>query len=84
MIVKNAIVVLFGALGLVVGTWTSLERIITTFGTDGIDTASNHTIAHNETHVWRSTTESVELSRNSAIAEPSRIHYAAIPLRYTT
>lgn len=31
MIVKNAIVVVFGALGLVVGTWTSLDGIITKF-----------------------------------------------------
>lgn len=50
MIVKNAIVVLFGALGLVVGTWTSLERIIATFGTGGIEAAShNHTVANNTT-----------------------------------
>lgn len=32
MIVKNAIVVIFGVLGLIVGTWTSLERIIEKFG----------------------------------------------------
>ncbi|CAH0703678.1 unnamed protein product [Spodoptera exigua] len=49
MIVKNAIVVLFGALGLVVGTWTSLERIIATFGTGGIEAGSNHTLASNTT-----------------------------------
>lgn len=50
MIVKNAIVVLFGALGLVVGTWTSLERIIETFayGTGHVHD-SNLTMVHNET-----------------------------------
>lgn len=31
MIIKNAIVVLFGVLGLIVGTWTSLEGIIEKF-----------------------------------------------------
>ncbi|CAG9558573.1 unnamed protein product [Danaus chrysippus] len=31
MIIKNSIVVVFGALGLVVGTWTSLEGIINKF-----------------------------------------------------
>ncbi|CAG4983936.1 unnamed protein product [Parnassius apollo] len=35
MIIKNAIVVVFGALGLVVGTWTSLEGIITKFSGQG-------------------------------------------------
>ncbi|XP_050361169.1 proton-coupled amino acid transporter-like protein CG1139 [Nymphalis io] len=35
MIIKNAIVVLFGALGLVVGTWTSLEGIIVKFSGHG-------------------------------------------------
>lgn len=31
MIIKNAIVVVFGVLGLVIGTWTSLEAIIHKF-----------------------------------------------------
>ncbi|CAK1554003.1 unnamed protein product [Leptosia nina] len=36
MIIKNVIVVLFGALGLVVGTWTSLDGIIQRFTTHTI------------------------------------------------
>lgn len=38
MIIKNAIVVLFGVLGLVVGTWTSLEGIIHKFSGSHEDT----------------------------------------------
>ncbi|XP_063633178.1 proton-coupled amino acid transporter-like protein CG1139 [Cydia splendana] len=37
MLVKNAIVVLFGVLGLIVGTWTSLERIVEKFGSPPSD-----------------------------------------------
>lgn len=49
MIVKNAIVVLFGVLGLVVGTWTSLERIIEKFSGAGMEVAANHTLVQNTT-----------------------------------
>ncbi|XP_026741977.1 proton-coupled amino acid transporter-like protein CG1139 [Trichoplusia ni] len=50
MIVKNAIVVLFGVLGLVVGTWTSLERIIEKFSGAGIEqAAANQTMVQNTT-----------------------------------
>ncbi|XP_047543601.1 proton-coupled amino acid transporter-like protein CG1139 [Vanessa atalanta] len=40
MIIKNAVVVLFGALGLVVGTWTSLDGIIVTFSSTNATEAS--------------------------------------------
>ncbi|XP_023942840.1 proton-coupled amino acid transporter-like protein CG1139 [Bicyclus anynana] len=43
MIVKNAIVVVFGILGLIVGTWTSLEAIIVKF--------SGHTSVLNATDI---------------------------------
>ncbi|CAB3258851.1 unnamed protein product [Arctia plantaginis] len=50
MIVKNAIVVVFGILGLVVGTWTSLDRIIEEFGSSPEQHLMNKThIINNET-----------------------------------
>ncbi|XP_075991574.1 proton-coupled amino acid transporter-like protein acs [Anticarsia gemmatalis] len=54
MIIKNAIVVVFGVLGLVVGTWTSLDRIIAKFGAPvvehGIHNIASNVTAHlNET-----------------------------------
>ncbi|KAL0852427.1 hypothetical protein ABMA28_000611 [Loxostege sticticalis] len=46
MIIKNAIVVLFGILGLIVGTWTSLQGIILKFS-GGLD----HPLANNATEI---------------------------------
>ncbi|XP_045784934.1 proton-coupled amino acid transporter-like protein CG1139 isoform X1 [Maniola jurtina] len=56
MIIKNAIVVVFGVLGLVVGTWTSLEGIIVKF--------SAHSVVLNSTDAGQSlanTTSSIML-----------------------
>ncbi|XP_013162337.1 PREDICTED: proton-coupled amino acid transporter 1 [Papilio xuthus] len=49
MIIKNSIVVLFGTLGLVVGTWTSLEGIIVKFSGHGHGPVANTTEIFNQT-----------------------------------
>ncbi|XP_073950202.1 proton-coupled amino acid transporter-like protein acs isoform X2 [Choristoneura fumiferana] len=46
MLAKNSVVVLFGVLGLLVGTWTSMQRIVYTF--------SNHSALHNATEAMLS------------------------------
>ncbi|KOB76941.1 Amino acid transporter, partial [Operophtera brumata] len=46
MIIKNAAVVLFGVLGLIVGTWTSLDGIIRKFSGSHSHDAFNATIAN--------------------------------------
>lgn len=50
MVVKNSVVVLFGVLGLVVGTWTSLEGIIEKFSEGGYNTnGTYYNATENET-----------------------------------
>ncbi|XP_068627000.1 proton-coupled amino acid transporter-like protein CG1139 [Battus philenor] len=51
MIIKNAIVVLFGALGLVVGTWTSLEGIIIKFSGQNHGSVANASEIFNQTSI---------------------------------
>lgn len=45
MVIKNAIVVLFGVLGLIVGTWTSLDGIITKFSNPDHHLPHNYTLS---------------------------------------
>ncbi|XP_049885092.1 proton-coupled amino acid transporter-like protein CG1139 [Pectinophora gossypiella] len=55
MIIKNAIVVLFGALGLVVGTWTSLEGIIIKFSAHAPESLTNSTFSSTEASILNTT-----------------------------
>ncbi|KAM3968643.1 proton-coupled amino acid transporter-like protein acs [Aphomia sociella] len=55
MIIKNAIVVIFGVLGLVVGTWTSLEGIIYKFSGGGGHPVLNVTEVINSTSITADT-----------------------------